>query len=342
MGRAASAQDDKAMRFFGLLHVADGRRQSGNLKRTGDAATAIYLGDAVRLGHALEAAGAGFTLLTNAAGRLRAIAAREFGAELDLREIEFSTSVPAEARFYSAHFKLDVFRWFATLDPEDYPILVDLDAVALRAPPQALSAAAGAGLPLVYDISDQVIPAYGEDTIAADLAVLTGPRAPMRRWYGGEFIAGPPAFFARLAGEIEAMWESYCRNIDVFHHQGDEMLTSAALCRMAAAGAPMLDSGPVAIVGRYWSVPHLHPQKPLAWFERCFILHLPCDKVFLARRPNEPFDAARFCRAYRRHLAWGAIPRGARQLAKRGLAALGRGRQLNKGWRSAALPPDRA
>jgi hypothetical protein len=318
-----SARTSGAMRFYGLLHVAEGRTQSGNLRRTGEDAAAVYFGNAVLLANALAAAGCDFTLLTNDPARLRALDARAYQSGIALREIEFSTSVPRAARYFSAHFKIDVFRWFARLPAEIYAVLIDLDSVALRAPPQALVAAADARLPLVYDISDQVTPAYGEDRIESDLAVLNGP-VPVARWYAGEFIAGPPAFFARLAGEIAALWDGYSRNIDLFHHQGDEMLTSAALCRMVAAGVPVLDAGPVAIVGRYWSVPHLHPQKPLAWFERCFLVHLPCDKVFLARRANERFDAARFRRSYRRHLALGAIPNRARQFAKRGLASLRR------------------
>lgn len=98
------------MRFFGLLHLEDGRRQSANLRRTGDAAAAIYLGDAIRLANSLKAAGCDFTLLTNDAARLGAISARTFGAGIAIREIAFAASVPAAARFYSAHFKIDVFR----------------------------------------------------------------------------------------------------------------------------------------------------------------------------------------------------------------------------------------
>lgn len=206
----------------------------------------------------------------------------------------------------------------------EYAILVDLDAVALRAPPRTLVESAAAGLPLVYDISDQVIPAYGADTIAADLARLT-TGAPVCRWYGGEFIGGRPAFFARLHAEIAAMWDAYCDDFASFHHQGDEILTTAALCRMVAAGVTVLDAGPVGVVGRYWSAPCLHPQKPLAWFESCFIAHLPCDKPFLARRPNGTFDAARFRSAYRRHVRIARVRGAARGLAKRGLAALRHG-----------------
>ena len=147
-----------SMQFFGLLHVEDGRRQSANLRHGDDAAAAIYLGNAVRLSNALAAVGCEFTLLTNDAARLGAIDVREFGSGIAMREIPFSAAVPPTAGFYSAHFKVDVFRWFAKFAPEGYPILVDVDAVALRVPPQTLRNCAAAGLPLVYDSSDQVIP----------------------------------------------------------------------------------------------------------------------------------------------------------------------------------------
>ncbi len=290
------------MNFYGLLHIGDGRH-SPNLKARGAwGAIRTYFANAVTLSHSLQAVGSDFVLLTNDAATLEAVNRDTLGADITIREIPFRAQVPKEIPFYSAHHKVDVYRWFATTSGGDYPVLVDLDVVALRPPSASFSICASSGIPLVYDISDQVFPAYGEDTIVSDLETLTGHGVPVYRWYGGEFIGGPPDFFARLVGEIDRLWGAYCRNFASFHHQGDEMLTSAALCRMIAAGCIALDAGPIGGVGRFWGGQPLHPQKPIAWFERCFLAHLPVDKSYLAAQAHRrPFRACVFLRGYRRH-----------------------------------------
>ena len=42
------------------------------------------------------------------------------------------------------------------------------------------------------------------------------------------------------------------------------------------------DAGTLGIIGRYWSVNVLHPQKPFDYYKNCFLLHLPADKRFLS------------------------------------------------------------
>jgi hypothetical protein len=289
------------MTFYGMLHVnaADGHMPN---HKAGDAEQSLdlYFRNAVTLAASLRRVGCDFTLLTNDVARLERLG-RGADADLSLRSVPFHLSVPEDVPFYSAHFKLDVFRWFASAaDP--YPILIDLDMVALRRPSPAFGACIEARLPMAYDISDQVFPAFGETTITGDLARLTGNAASITRWFGGEFIGGPPAFFGELIAHIDRLWAGYCGCYSSLHHKGDEGLTSPALCQMLQEGRVVVDAGPIGGVGRYWSNQPLHPQKPLAWFEQCFLLHLPSDKPFIARQSRRPFLADRFRRAYRRHL----------------------------------------
>lgn len=291
------------MNFYGLLHISDGGRHSPNLKARGaSGAIYTYFANAVTLGNSLEAAGCGFTLLTNDAARLERLNRETLGAAIAIREIPFRSQVPKDILFYSAHHKVDVYRWFSTFPGSDYPMLVDLDVVALHPPSTPFRVCVSSGIPLIYDISDQVFPVFGEETIASDLEALTGPEIPVRRWYGGEFIGGLPDFFSQLVDEIDRLWDAYCRNFAGFHHQGDEMLTSAALCRMLAAGCTALDAGPIGGIGRFWGGQPLHPQKPFAWIEQCFLAHLPGDKSYLAAHAQRrPFRADFFRRGYRWH-----------------------------------------
>ena len=289
----------------GLLYVSDGGRTSPNLRADGQAtALQAYLANAVTLDNSLKAAGCRFTLLTNARSRLEALNARFFASDIAIREIPFAAQIPGDIPFFAAHHKLDVYRWFAAGGGGDYALLVDLDAVALRPPSGQFTACIRAGMPMLYDISDQVLPLHGEQRIMSDLTRLAGGALAVGRWYGGEFIGGPPRFFARLVGEIDRLWDRYCGDYGSFYHQGDETPTSAALCKMISEGCVAADVGPIGGVGRYWSWLPLQPQKPFWWFEECFLLHLPNDKHFLAAASGErPFRAERFLRRYRRHLA---------------------------------------
>jgi hypothetical protein len=99
---------------------------------------------------------------------------------------------------------------------------------------------------------------------------------------GGEYVSGPPSFFRELASEIDAVLPTYFRVLGTGHHVGDEAYTSAALERLRRKGRHVADAGTLGIVGRYWNAKTLHPQKPLAYFERCFLLHLPADKALLS------------------------------------------------------------
>ncbi len=172
------------MNFYGLLHISDEGRHSPNLKaRSSPAAISSYVANAVTLANSLRAVGCDFTVVTNDEARLTEINGAGLGANVAVTEISFGTRVPKDILFYSAHHKVDVYRWFSTFAADDYPVLIDFDMVALRPPSTAFIACVSSGIPLVYDISDQVFPVFGEDTIAADLERLLGPQVPLRRWY---------------------------------------------------------------------------------------------------------------------------------------------------------------
>jgi hypothetical protein len=147
--------------------------------------------------------------------------------------------------------------------------------------PQCLINIVEAGIPLCYDISDQIIPAFGHDVILQDMECLLGATSE-GRWSGGEFISGTPEFFRKFSTEANKICTQYAENPSNFHHQGDEMITSVALERLRRQGCYIADAGTLGIVGRFWSVPTLHPQKPFDYFRNCFLLHLPADKQFLA------------------------------------------------------------
>lgn len=159
-----------------------------------------------------------------------------------------------------------------------------------------------AGIPLCYDISDQVIPAYGHDVIIRDISTINKLESE-GRWAGGEFISGTPELFNKLVSEIDVIYDDYVTNIHSLHHVGDEAVVSAAIEKMKRKGIYIADAGNIFIVGRFWNANVLHPQKPFAYYKNCFLLHLPADKKFISKLAKlEVGELADFISVYEKNL----------------------------------------
>ncbi len=289
-----------SLKLYGLLHCKQGEQSAINFQpRNFQDQMLVYVRNAINLANTLQQQGVMFTLITNDKIAVDSLVAGE-GSVLPTIEIPFTTEVPSGVSFYSAHFKFDVFRYLGGLT-EDYVGLCDLDMVCINPYPHQLQNIVAAGIPLCCDISAQVIPVHGRDVIVRDLKLLHGLDSE-GRWSGGEFISGPPSFFGLLSQEIEALYPAYLGNIHAIHHIGDEMVTSAAIEVLRRKGVSIGDAGTLGIVGIYWNTDTMHPQKPLAYFERCFLLHLPADKRFLAELARRGAIApSAFLQIYAKH-----------------------------------------
>lgn len=286
--------------LYGLLRIDEREQASVNLttKDFGEQIS-IYARAGVTLAHSLRAQNIPFTILTNR----RDLVISHLGDTsntLTVEEIPFTTEVPHGTQFYSAHFKLDAYRHLSTLS-EGYVGLCDLDMICLREMPDALKNIVAAKIPLYYDISDQVLPAYGREIILKNLSSIHGLKSE-GRWYGGEFLSGPPSFFGLLTRTVEEVYPRYIENLASMHHIGDEAYTSAAIELIRRTLGCLGDAGTLGIAGRYWNAAVKHPQKPFTYFRECFLLHLPADKPFLASFSGTP---STFLNAYQTHLKHG-------------------------------------
>jgi hypothetical protein len=290
------------LRIFGLLHIKDNEKLAINLKsKNFNEQISVYLNNAITLSRSLHLKGVPYVLLTNEKALIESIL-QSCGNTypLQVTEIPFITKVPTGISFYSAHFKLDALRYLGTLNG-GYNALCDLDMVCINDLPTCLRNVIQADIPLFYDISDQVIPAYGHEAIIKDLTTIGG-MASEGRWAGGEFISGPSHFFSRLVEEIDIIYDDYIANINSLHHVGDEAFTSAALERLRRGGLHIADAGAVGIVGRYWSNGVSHPQRPFKYFSGCFLLHLPADKDFISQfARREDGEIAQFGSSFGKH-----------------------------------------
>lgn len=272
------------LQVYGLLHLQSGERSAMNAG-TRDFAdqTRLYGANALTLARSLALQGIRFTLLTNRSDLLA-----DLGQHVELVEIPFRTQLPSGTPFYSAHYKIDVFAYFASLDDDVYRLFCDLDVVCINRLPQAFANLIARRIPVCYDVTDQVLPAHGPEDILRDLSVVGGIQSE-GRWYGGEFLGGSSTFFRALHDEIQKMMPHYIANLPTSHHVSDEAVVSPALERLRSeSDFYVADGGPIGLISRYWNTHVLHPQRDFSWSQSCFLLHLPADKRLLAEVSTWP------------------------------------------------------
>ena len=264
------------MKLFTLIHICGSEQSIHNnsFVKNFDAQISLYLNCAKQLHSSLKNAGIELAIITNDKASLQRLNSDHY--PIELIQLDFTLKVPSGIKFYSAHFKIEVFQYLSTLT-NDYVGLIDADMVCINPVPQAFKNIIEDKLPVYYNITDQISPAYGQDEILKDKRKLSKTN-PAGIWAGGEFLTGTPSFFDKVYKEITAFLPGYFSDFNSFNHQGDEMLTSVALENLMVRGeATIIDAGVLGIIGRYWSPKTLHVQKQVDAYMDHFILHLPSD-----------------------------------------------------------------
>jgi len=245
----------------------------------------LYVRQALSLARSLNSCGKNLRVITNNREEIEELIVREVPCEridLQVTQIEFPTwSLPEHANFFAAHHKLFLFSHFAE---EAHPnCLIDVDVVInhnnlsltklFDETPQIDG--------WVYDISDQVFPAYGTQAVQEDMRLL-GVSHPFPRWYGGEFVMGGPRLFAYLHEQCQRYIQSYLSLLSQLHHVGDECVVSAAL-NQNSQNLMLADAGASGLVVRQWTGHTLHVGKPCGVLKDCLLWHLPDAKGALSR-----------------------------------------------------------
>lgn len=259
---------------YGLLYVDPANSRHVNINGRQDSID-VYLLCAANCSRSFRRQGVAFKVITNNRQLLTAHLAHLDISDLEIAEHHFTLAVPPRVPFFSAHFKLELCDAFASGEYGEYVALIDIDTLLLRRLPASEHLA-------VYDISDQVFPRYGQDVVIRDLEIIAGQPLANGRWYGGEFLMGNSNQFGRLASLINFCWPRYLENIATVHHLGDEMVLSAAL-NLYSEKDRLVDYGAEGNVARWWSSRTYNQQAPFSDVRNTALLHLPADKLFLAR-----------------------------------------------------------
>lgn len=292
------------MKLYTLLHSKDAKPTytDAELAAAKQRLTPYFL-CAVQLHRSLRVAGVELAILTNSRFIIDHINAGQY--DIEVVEFDFTMAAPKESVFYSAHFKVDAYRFLASSN-EPYVGIVDSDVSCINQMTPSLRNVIRQQLPVYYDITNQMAPAYGFERVVRDKEKVMG-RSSIGLWAGGEFIAGPPTFFQRLVQEVELIQDQYLKVWNTLFHASDETLTSVALENLMAGGYHVHDAGALGVIERFWSINTRHHQKPLTSCTDSFLLHLPADKDFLAARgKEESFES--FLKKYR-HRVRSRLPR---------------------------------
>ena len=290
------------IQFYGFLHLRDSEASTVNVQVSSFLdQVRIYCSNALGISRSLASYDLPFTLITNSPDTIHT-AHPEAARELRIETIDFHTRVPEGIRFFSGHYKLDVFRHLGTLGHR-YVALIDLDMLAINPPPQALGYYIDNQVALAYDITEQVTPSTTEDSLRRQLEDILQRPSP-GRWSGGEFLAGPPAFFQKLTEASESIYDRYVELIPTADRVGNEPYQAAALDILRHNGYRVDDAGSIGIVARYWNMWTKHHQAPFSSFTRHFLLHLPVDKFILEKISRVgPLPPGQALATYRR-LKW--------------------------------------
>jgi hypothetical protein len=268
------------MIFYSLLHLENAEKSAMNVRIASfEQQVILYLSNALTLSKSLKMYGISFKLITNNLKLINTIIKNE-QHNLDIVEIEMEDYITKGLPFYSAHYKLEAYRYISS-KASSYAIFCDLDIIAVNDVPLILKNYAANGTSLYYDITSQVVPVFSPEKIISDLTLLIN-RPSEGRWAGGEFIAGQPEFFLKLVKVIEEILPTYLANVRNLHHIGDEAYTSAALEILRIRGEYISDAGTLGIVQRFWCSHTKHKQANFNKYKEVFLLHLPSSKKLLA------------------------------------------------------------
>lgn len=286
---------NRKLRFYSLLYIElDETRLLQGKKRKDKERIDIFVRNAAMLDKSLTwFSPQGLTLLTNAPEAL-CNSFKRVGHEIRYEKIDFDIDgLPKDIPFYSAHFKIDAFRYLGSRPDDEYSVLLDNDMVQLRPFPKVFNEIVEKGIPTCYylTIKDKI-------DEAVDSCREADKDLPIMQWTGGEYWGGVNRWYKTLYKSCKIEIPKYLAYLHMGqYHIGDEMITTMALAKIKN-DVDLIDISHYNIVKRYWG---MHETESLEYFKPV-ISHLPADKIWLAGISIDSVtNSADFLKKYKRH-----------------------------------------
>jgi len=265
------------MKFFTLLFIDENKQLSVNLNANFENQIRIFKNCCINLNESLKNnINHELIILTNNKSFISKII-----KNIEIIEIDFYYVFPSKIDYFAAHHKLNVYNWISR-NINDYCFIIDNDIICINNFPINIKKCVEQEIPLYYNISDQLIPAFTREDIINSKNIVYNNNKSIGMWAGGEFISGNQSFFKKLDNKIQKYYHNYISNHNLLFHQSDETLTSIAIEEMLCEGYTLIDAGLIGGITRYWSYTPKHIQKDIYNYNDYFLLHLPTDKKYLA------------------------------------------------------------
>lgn len=266
------------LNFYSLLYISD-KDSNPNLKSKNKFEKfKIYLENAMFLNNSLTEKNLNFILITN---NIKFLKKNYDTKDLKIKEIKFRKTVKKNITFYSSHFKIDLYKYLSNL--KTYSCCLDVDCVAINKPKKIFFKNIKKKKLILYNMTKNIIDSYGFEKVSRSLEILTNKKILKPKWFGGEFVAGPPNFFKLLHDQVLQIEKNYYKNINSFFHLGDEMLMNGALNLLILNYKleRYEDASKFNFVKRFWSS-NESKKVNIKKYMNNFLLHLPGDKKYIS------------------------------------------------------------
>lgn len=204
--------------------------------------------------------------------------------------MEFNLKIPHDIPFYSAHYKIEAFKYLGQKN-DQYSILLDNDVVQLNPFSSYFYKIIENNIPSIYllNINDKVLESMRkiDDKIEIPL------------WTGGEWWGGDNKFFNKLFNQCINILPQYLNNYKKqSYHTGDEMVTSISISHLWENNFKFIDISHYNILERYWG----YHEKFYINHNKKSLYHLPADKVWISELNFSKISTpSQFVEKYNRH-----------------------------------------
>lgn len=282
--------------FYGLLYISK-RDSNPNLnKKFLNNKIYIYAKNAENLYYSLKKDNCKLTIITNKPKLIK----KFLTEEIEIKKIKFLKLIPNSIKFYSSHFKLDLYLFLSK--KKEYSGILDLDMLLINKFNKKFLNLIKKKNNLVINLNNKKNKNHNK-LIKSSLNICNNSNLNSDDWYGGEFLLGNSDFFKNIYKYSKKCVPNYLNNLGDLHHHGDEMLLNSALQIIKKENkVKFIDVSSISTVERYWSSSTNHKQKKIDYVLKSSLIHLPSDKKFLSSINLKSYSLEMINKTVEKHL----------------------------------------